>query len=130
MRAVAIWRVAIGRFHEIGQGFGTQLNLLLPQPMFPIGQRPGEDRPNRLRPQALQRKDTAATHQSAGQSEIGILCRGADERDHPRLNVWQQHILLRLVEAVDLINKQAGALAVILQSAPCRLEHIAQLLHS
>ena len=98
--------------------------------MLPIGQRPREDRPNCLRPQALQRKDTAATHQSAGQSEIGILCRSADERDHPRLNVWQQHILLRLVEAVDLINKQAGALAVILQSAPCRLEHIAQLLHS
>jgi len=46
------------------------------------------------------------------------------------LDVGQQHVLLRLVEAVDLIDEQAGPLAVVLQPSSGRIQHVPHVLHA
>ena len=40
--------------------------------------------------------------------ERGILGGGAHEDDEPLLDEWQQQILLRLVEAMDFVEKEDG----------------------
>jgi len=62
--------------------------------------------------------------------EEGILRGRADERDHAVLDVGQENILLRLVEAVDLVDEQARPLAVVFEPAAGRLEHVADVLHA
>ena len=44
--------------------------------------------------------------------EVRVLRRRADERDGAVLDVRQERVLLRLVEAVDLVDEQHGPLAV------------------
>ena len=44
--------------------------------------------------------------------EVGVLRRRADQRDHSLLDTGQERVLLRLVEAVDLVEEQDRALPV------------------
>ena len=54
----------------------------------------------------------AAREERGVHLEGGVLGGGADERHRALLHVRQERVLLRLVEAVDLVDEQDGALAV------------------
>ena len=54
----------------------------------------------------------AAREQRADHVVVRVLGRRADERHEPRLDDGQQRVLLRLVEAVDLVEEQDRALPV------------------
>ena len=58
---------------------------------------------------ALQGVDAAAAEQGGVDLEGGILGGGADETDGAALDVGQEGVLLGLVEAVDLIDKEDSA---------------------
>ena len=47
----------------------------------------------------------------------------------PRSNVFEQHVLLSLVEAMHLVEEVHGPVAVELEPLPRRVEHLADLLH-
>src|SRR5438046_5439324 len=53
----------------------------------------------------------AAREERGIQLEARVLGRRADERDRAVLDIRQEAVLLRAVEAVDLVHEQQGALA-------------------
>ena len=61
--------------------------------------------------QRLQRVDAAAGEQRGVEFEGRVLGRGADEADGAALDVGQESVLLRLVEAMNLIDEEDGARA-------------------
>ena len=74
-----------------------------------------------IRRQTLQDKDAAARQESAVDLERGVLRRRSDQDDAPLLHKWEKRILLRLVEAMDLINKNDDTLPI--DAAAIRLLH-------
>ena len=60
----------------------------------------------------LELVDLAARQQSRVDLEVRVLRGRADERDEPLLHGGQERILLRLVEAVDLVEEEDRPLAV------------------
>ena len=73
----------------------------------------------------LQHDDLRAGQKCCVQFETGVLGRGTDQKDRPILHMRQEPVLLRLVEAVNLVHEQQRALAV-LPPQPGGLEHFAQ----
>src|SRR5439155_19555622 len=63
--------------------------------------------------QRPQREYPAAREERGDHLEAGVLGGGADQRHRPALNVREQRVLLRLVEAVDLVDEEQRALAVL-----------------
>ena len=62
--------------------------------------------------------------------ERGVLGGGADERYHALLDGSQQRILLRLVEAVDLVDEQKCRTGVEQMLVASLLDHFAYILHA
>ena len=77
-----------------------------------IVQRAGEQLGQVLLGQALQHKHLAAGEQRAVYLKGGVLSGGADEDDAALLHKGEEGVLLGLVEAVNLVDKDDGALAV------------------
>ena len=59
----------------------------------------------------LQGVDAAAGEQRGVEFEGGVLGGGADQADGAALDVGQEGVLLRLVEAMDLVDEEDGARA-------------------
>ena len=59
----------------------------------------------------VQHQDLTARQQGAGQRERRVLGGRADQRDRAVLDLGEQAVLLRAVEAVDLVDEQQRALA-------------------
>jgi hypothetical protein len=76
--------------------------------------------------QAIQHEDLAARQQRAVQFKGGILGRGADQHHGAVLDIGEKPILLRAVEAMDLIDEQQSPLAHP-PAVARRLEHLAQI---
>ena len=53
----------------------------------------------------------------------------ADQPHHAALDIRQQHVLLRLVEAVDFVNEQDGGLPLVLQPVGRQGQHAAHVGH-
>jgi hypothetical protein len=62
--------------------------------------------------------------------EGGILGGRADQHDQPGLHVGEEGVLLRLVEAVDLVHEQEGRGALALPARASALDHLAHFLDS
>ena len=61
----------------------------------------------------LEDVDAAAREQRGDEFEGRILGGGADQADVAALDVGQEGVLLRLVEAMDLVDEDDGARAVL-----------------
>ena len=79
--------------------------------------------------QRLQLENARARDQRADDIEIGVLGRRANQRDHTRLHVRQQRVLLGLVPAVHFIDEQDRALVVHPPAFLRLTDHPAQLGH-
>ena len=76
----------------------------------------------------LERENLAAAQQRRIDREERVL-RGRPDQDHDAaLDIGQQDVLLRLVEAMDLVEEQDRSLAVHLQGVACGLEGFANVL--
>jgi hypothetical protein len=71
----------------------------------PLGQHP-----QGVAVERFEAEQRGATAQWGVHLEERVLGRGADERDEPVFDAGQQRVLLRLVEAVDLVEEQDRAL--------------------
>src|SRR5436190_6402029 len=72
--------------------------------------------------------DAAAGQKRRVDLEEGVLRRGPDQDDEALLDRRQQRVLLRLVEAVDLVEEEHRRLAVRAAPVLRPLEHVADLL--
>ena len=82
------------------------------EPVILVIDRPPDDDADVLIGQRLEAPDSKARQQRRIDFEVRVLGRCTDERDRAVLDVRQERVLLRLVEAVDLVDEQDGALAV------------------
>ncbi len=119
------------------RGLRDEGERLVVQPEIPgaqtpraVPQRAFHDPHDRLGRQGLQDDDLAARQQGAVELEGGVLRRRADQHDVSRLGVGQEDVLLRAVEAVDLVQEEDRALLVPGPHAPGLLEDLAHLLHA
>ena len=78
--------------------------------------------------QRLEDVDLTAAQQRGDYLERGVFRSGADQRDDPLLDGPEQRILLRLVEAVDLVDEEERGLLVEEPLLAGRLDHLADLL--
>ena len=77
--------------------------------------------------QRIEPDDAHAREQRVVDLEERILCRRADEDEPAVLNVWQQHILLALVEAMDLVDEDDRAALIITARLISLLDDAAQV---
>jgi hypothetical protein len=80
--------------------------------------------------QRLQAEHARAAEQRGVHREAGVLGGGPDQRDRAVLHVRQERVLLPLVEAVDLVHEQDGALAVDARSLTRGAQDLAQVGHA
>jgi hypothetical protein len=91
-----------------------------------VGQGKREHSGDRLGRQGLQPKQVAAGKKRRVDVEAGVVRGCADQADHPLLDVGEQEVLLRLVEAVQLVDEEDRARA---GHAPGYAEDLAELSH-
>ncbi len=80
--------------------------------------------------QRPQPKDSAAGPQRPDNLEVGVLRRGTNEDERPGLYMREEGVLLRLVQAMDFINKQNRLAAVHSQRPTGLLRDLANVGHS
>src|SRR6266516_3137434 len=87
----------------------------LPSPLCFGVDRPAHDGSDVLVRQRLEYEHAAARQQRRGQLEARGLARSADQGDDPVLDPGEKRVLLRPVEAMDLVAKQDRAPALVLK---------------
>lgn len=103
-------------------------DMIVPEPLGG-GERFLEDGDDVVRRELLEHEHAAPREERAVDLERGVLGRGPDEDDAPLLHEGQEGVLLRLVEAVDLVDEDDGpesGLAPFLALA----HHVADLLYA
>ena len=91
-------------------------------------ERPPNDPGDRFGSERLEDDDLAARQERAVQLEGGVLGRRADQDDVARLDVREEDVLLRPVEAVDLVEEEGRTLSRLRSERPRALEHLPHLL--
>ena len=102
------------------------------RPWRPRPSRPRSSSVRRRRRRRAARAGTACDRQSSGAftSKYGFSVVAPMRVSMPVLDAGQQRVLLRLVEAVHLVEEQDRALAVLAQPPPGPLDHLAHVLHA
>ena len=103
--------VAVGGGRNFQQQLGSDLDVLFTQAAFAVTQRTLQRLNDVCGRNAFQHVHAATRQQRRIQLERWILGGGTDEQDGATLDMRQERILLRLVEAVHLIHEQHGAAA-------------------
>ena len=109
--------VAAGERHEmvervVGQRDAAGRAEAAGQSALGVREGPPDDRRDLVVGERLEAPHPHPRQERGIHLEVGVLGRRADEGDRPVLDVWQQRVLLGLVEAVDLVEEQDGAGAV------------------
>ncbi len=103
--------VAVGHVDQVGQGVVVDLDVQLAVAALGIGDSLPRDVEEIFFGQRLELEDAAAADQRLVDLEVGVLGGGADQDHRAVLDPGQQRVLLGLVEAVDLVDEEDGALA-------------------
>ena len=98
--------VAIGLVDEMLDGVVVGLTAL-------PGERPAHQLPKVIGSQRVQTEQARAAHERRVDLEERVLGRGADQDERAVLDGAQEGVLLRAVEAVDLVDEQDGALVLV-----------------
>ena len=102
--------VAVGHIHQVRQGIVVDLDVELAVAAFGVGQCLASDREKVVLRERLELEDAAAADERLVDLEIGIFGGRADQDDRAVLDPRQQRVLLGLVEAVDFVHEEDGAL--------------------
>ena len=101
--------VAVGVAQQRRAGLGVERHAQRREPALGVGQRAIHDGPERLGGEPLQHHHHAARAQRAVHLEARVLGGGADQRERAVLDRGEQRVLLRAVEAVDLVEEAERA---------------------
>ncbi len=121
--------VAVGQPRDGGEDRVVGLDVERAQAALGVGQRPAEDRGHLRLGQPLEDVDAAAGEERRDDLEGRVLGGGPDQDDGAALHVGEEGVLLRLVEAVDLVDEEDGARAVQAQPLIGFPDDRADLLH-
>src|SRR5581483_11544072 len=95
-----------------------------------VGQGPVDQPPQVVLRQGLEPEQRGTAPQRTVDLEEGVLGGGADQREEAVLDVGQEGVLLGAVEAVDLVEEQDRALALLTEAGPGPLHDLPHLLHA
>ena len=112
-------RVPAGHAHEVPDRLVRHLGAGGAQAALPVGERVAQDAGDVRVLERPELEDAAAREQRGVDVEEGVLGRRADQDHRAVLDVRQQRVLLRAVEAVDLVDEEDRALVRDL-AAPLR----------
>ena len=104
--------IAIGLKRQMSQSIIVHHQRHLTQPSLFIRRSPAQQSHNLIIGHRFQGEHLRAAEHGRIDGKIGILRGSADETDCSLLEMRQQHILLSLIEAVQLIHKQNSLLPV------------------
>ena len=104
--------VAVGNVDQVMHGVRFQDRFQHPQTAPVVVQRASHNGPNISGRKRFQRKNPAAGQQGSVYFKGWIFGRGPDEYDSTVLHVGQNHVLLRLVETMNLIHEQDRRLLI------------------
>ena len=90
------------------QGLLVRPDFQMAQAAFGVGQRAPQQLQQVVRVQRLELKNLGARHQRGVDEEKRVMRGRPNQAHQAAFHVRQQHILLRLVEAVDFINEKNG----------------------
>ena len=99
-------KVARSHLGDLLKHFFRSLDAERAQTSFLICERRAQERGDLERRQRVESEKMTATQESWDDVEAGVVGRAADEAHYARFDVRQQQVLLRLVEAMDLIDHQ------------------------
>ena len=108
---------------------GRELDLQVAQPALGIGQRGVDELRELGRAQRLELKNLRARDERAVDVERGIVRRRADQPHRAGLDIGQEDVLLRFVEAMNLVDEKDGALAGRLHARHGGGQHAAHIGH-
>ena len=94
-----------------------------------VGDRAIDQHPEVVIGERLQREQQGSRQQGRDDGEGGVLGGRGDEHDPAVLDAGQQRILLRLREAVDLVEEQNRRLPVEVALSECLLHDLAHIAH-
>ena len=120
--------VAVAGFGPVVERVLVELDVELAVAAFGVFERVSHHALDGVFVQRFEAEDLGAADQGGIDSEEGVFCRGADEGDDALLDVAEEHVLLGLVEAVDFVEEEDGAPAVVFEPASCVVEHVADVL--
>ena len=115
--------VAIGLVDEMLDGVVVGLTAL-------PGERPAHQLPKVIGSQRVQTEQARAAHERRVDLEERVLGRGADQDERAVLDRREQRILLRLVEAVDLVEEQDRPLSLLGQAPAGPVDDFAYVFHA
>jgi hypothetical protein len=121
-------RVAAGRPHHQREGLVVRLERLGADAALGVVERPPEDGQQLRLAEAPQHEHPRPREQRGVHLERGVLGRRADEDDGARLDVREERVLLRLVEAVNLVDEDDRALAARTARRLGRRHHLLDVL--
>ncbi len=111
-------RVALRAGDEEVERRRGELEPELAETALAVGERSLDDAPHLPLGERLEHHDARAGEERRDDLEGWILRRRAEQHDRAALDVREQRVLLRLVEAVDLVDEQHGLPPVRSRSAP------------
>ena len=89
-----------------------------------------EERAGGVLVERVEAEQRRAAEQRRVHLEERVLGGGADQRDEPALDAGEQRVLLRLVEAVHLVEEEDRALPALAEPVAGALEGVAHVLHA
>ncbi len=104
--------VAVGDVDEMGEGIVIDGQAVEAPVSARVGKGIAGDRLQVALGQRFELEQAAAGDQRPVDGEVGVFGGGADQDDGAVLDPGQERVLLGLVEAVDLVDEEDGALAV------------------
>ena len=99
-------RVAVRVSRQAGQRLVVGADRERAEPALPILERPPHDRHDLRGAERLQHVDLRSREERRVHFERRVLGRRADEDDVARFDAREERVLLRLVEAVDLVDEE------------------------
>ena len=105
--------VAFGPVDEMREGVVVDRQPFRTEASIGIGQRPLQQRAERLRFEGLEAEQRGSRQQRAGQGEERVLGGGPDEHHEAFLHVREQGVLLGPAETVHLVEEEDRAAAVL-----------------
>ena len=122
-------RVAAGALGEKSSCIVVDRKSQRAESAFFVGQRARDQVFQILGRQRFENDEAAAREQGRVDFERRVLGGRAHEHDRPALDVRQERVLLRLVEAVDLVDEKDGAAILELAAVAGASDDLSHLLH-
>jgi hypothetical protein len=117
-------RVASGTGDDVLERLGLDGEVHSPEPAL-VAQGALHDRLQRIVVECLEPEQDAPRHQRGVHLEGRVLGRGADQHHPPVLDRGEERVLLRLVEAMNLVEEQHRPVAPLREPVARRGNHLA-----